>query len=160
MEEKTTNISRPKEVTIVAILLFALAVLSLVLFFSTKIPLKWNEALAQLLGILLYALLGFGMLKMIAGIRILTIVLYILNLLIGIYSTILHGFELTALMIILDVGIITLLLLKSTREAFNKTETERNKKAAARLESNWKKMEAATLKEIREKDGISSEEEK
>ncbi|MFA5032801.1 MAG: hypothetical protein WC614_07260 [bacterium] len=160
MEEKTTNIKRPKEVTIVAILLFALAVLSLVSFFSTKIPLKWNEALAQLLGIILYVLLGFGMLKMIVGIRILTIALYILNLLVGISGIILHGFKLTDLILILDVGIITLLLLKSTREAFNKIETERNKRAAARLESNWKKMEASTLKAIREKDGISSEEEK
>ncbi|MFA5032802.1 MAG: hypothetical protein WC614_07265 [bacterium] len=153
MEEKTTNISRPKEVTIVAILLFALAVWGLVSIFSTKIQLEGNEALmvkaAGLLGGIVYLLLGFGILKMINWVRMLTVVIFILGLAGRVYNIITHGFKLTDMWLILDIAIIVILLLKSTKEAFNnKIEIERNKRVAA------------TLKIIREKKGTSLENEK
>jgi hypothetical protein len=153
MEEKTTNIKRPKEVTIVAIFWFVGAIWTFVTIFSAKvIQVGGNETLLLKVALLwcsIFSLfLGIGLLKMINWVRILTVALSILGLLQGIFKIITQGFKLTNLWLIIDIAIIVILLLKSTKEAFNnKIEIERNKRVAE------------TLKTIREKKGISSEKE-
>ena len=136
MEEKTTKISCQKTVVIVSILLFGMAVWCFVEIFLTKmmkiavhetplLKVSGNEILLSKValfgGSILYALLGICILKMINWVRIFTIVIFMLGLVQGIFEIIKQGFKLTDTWLILDIVIITLLLLKSTREAFRQT---------------------------------------